>query len=235
MGGKGDWSAIKTVPGQEFIAHSEIRRFRFTAYLPQRKQRIFPEGAKDPVFWAVPLIRGHVLMLLSQARDRALRYAQGVRRDRYLVESNSAIWTVSDGAIRELSGYENQGAFDDPSLCGNMARLAGAELIAAIAGEALANLFAPLFPAPGAPVPREPTKDELERELLEAGRSNPGLRASAWTDSAKIRASTAPDVLARAENYSLDDRTFEQRSADASRARAASAAARRARWAAVEA
>jgi hypothetical protein len=48
-----------------------------------------------------------------------------------------------------------------------------------------------------------------------------------WVDAARIRASTAPDVLARAENYTLDDRTAAQRSADASRAPACALAGQR--------
>ena len=145
----------------------------------------------------------------SGAGDRALHYARGVKGPKFLVDgADGKPFTVPDAAVHGLCELDREGAFDDPRP-GNAARLQGAELLAAIAGEALANLLALLFPAPVPPVSREPTKTEL----LEAGRPDPGLRTSSWVDISAISASTAPDVLARAENYSLDDRTFEQRSA----------------------
>jgi hypothetical protein len=63
-------------------------------------------------------------------------------------------------------------------------------------------------------------------ELLEAGRPGPA-QAPPWVDATRIRASTAPDVLTRAEDYTLDDRTAAERSAHASRARACGLAAQR--------
>jgi hypothetical protein len=51
-----------------------------------------------------------------------------------------------------------------------------------------------------------------------------------WLDPARIRAANARDVLERIERGCGDDRTFEQRSADASRARASVLAAQRVKW-----
>lgn len=97
--------------------------------------------------------------------------------------------------------------------------------MAAIAGEALASLFAPLF---AAPVPRAPTKAKLERELSRGGTTVAWPPCVPWVDCARIRASTAPDVLRRAEDYTFDDRTAAQSSADASWALAAAIAVQRA-------
>jgi hypothetical protein len=113
--------------------------------------------------YAMPLIPRRVLMPLSQARDRALHYARGVKGPKFLVDgADGKPFTVPDAAVWALCDLDREGAFDDPPP-GNAIRLQGAELLAAIAGEALANLFATLFVAP---VPRAPTKAELERELL---------------------------------------------------------------------
>jgi hypothetical protein len=63
-------------------------------------------------------------------------------------------------------------------------------------------------------VSRAPTK----AELIEAGRPDPGLRASSWVDMSAISAAGSRDVLER-EERGCDNRTFEQRSAQASMAR----------------
>jgi hypothetical protein len=137
------WAAVVTALGQEHLAHNECRRFCLTCYLPQRRIRVWPKGATEPVLWAVPLIRGRLLLPLAEARDRALHYARGVRGPEYLVKGpKGRPWTAPDEAVRELSTFEREGAFDDP-LPHNALR--GSELMAAIAGEALAQLFAPLF------------------------------------------------------------------------------------------
>ena len=59
----------------EHVAHTESLRFSLTAYHPQRRVRVWPKGVTEPLLLAVPLIRGHVFVLLAQARDRALYYA----------------------------------------------------------------------------------------------------------------------------------------------------------------
>ena len=60
--------------------------------------------------------------------------------------------------------------------------------------------------------------------------SDPPVSSCApWVDFSRVRASTAHDVLERQER-SWDDRTFEQRSADATRARAVQVAAQRVKW-----
>jgi hypothetical protein len=220
-----NWAGVRVAPAMEFIACQEIRRFCLTCFLPQRRVRVWPKGVTEPFLYATPLIRGRLLMPLAQARDRALHYARGCRGPKFLVDdAEGRPWTVADDAVRELSCFEREGAFDAP-LSGNMARLEGGELLAAVAGEALAHLFAPLFPAPASKPPVLPTKAELEQELLEAGRPASGPPVPPWVDMGAIRASISPEVLARAENYTLDDRTSEQRSADASRARACALAA----------
>jgi hypothetical protein len=224
---KDGWAGIHVAPPMEFAACCEAQRLGLLAYCPQRRVRIWPKGVTEPLMRAYPLFKGCLLAPLSQARDRAWHYARGVRGPKYLVEdAEGRPWTAPDAAVRELCQLERENAFDDP-LPDNAVRLTGCDLLAAIAGEALASLFAPLF---AAPVPRAPTKAELERELLEAGRPTPGTPVSLWVDAARIRASTAPDVLARAENYSLDDRTAAQRSADASRAHVCALAAQPVKW-----
>jgi hypothetical protein len=64
------------------------------------------------------------------------------------------------------------------------------ELVAAIAGEALAGLFAPLFPEPSVPA-------MIEAELVEAGRPAPGWVAPAWLDRSRISAAASRDVVER--------------------------------------
>jgi hypothetical protein len=218
------WAGIHVAPAMELIACCEAQRLGLLAYCPQRRVRIWPKGVTGPLMCAYPLFKGYLFASFNIARDRAWHHVQGVRGPKYLVvDAEGRPWTVEDAAVRELCQLERENAFDDP-LPGNAVRLTGCDLLAAIAGEALASLFAPLF---AAPVPRAPTKAELERELLEAGRPAPGPPVPPWVDAARIRASTAPDVLARAENYTLDDRTAAQRSADASRAPACALAGQR--------
>ena len=219
------WAAIVTAPGQEFLACQEINRFCLTCFLPQRRRRIFLKSAAEPVMYAMPLIPCRVLMPLRLARDRALHYARGVKGPKFLVVgADGRPWTVPDAAVRELSWLDREGVFDDP-LPHNAAQAQGVELITAIANEALANLFAPLFPPPVPPVSREPTK----AELLDAGRPSPNLRTSPWVDQSQISAATSRDVLAAIEN-GRDDRSFVQRSADASAAQAAARAANPIKW-----
>jgi hypothetical protein len=219
------WAAIVTLPGQEFLACQEIRRFCLTCFLPQRRRRIFPKGAAEPLMYAMPFIPRRVLMPLGQARDRAVHYTRGIRGPEYLVKDGEGRpWSVEAAAVRELSSFDREGAFDDPPP-GNAVRLTGCELLAAVAGEALANLFAPLFVAPA---PRGPTKAELERELLEAGRPAPSVSVSPWVDVTQIRAALAKDVLERYER-GCDDRPSWERSADATQARASVMAAQRLR------
>jgi hypothetical protein len=223
---KEGWAGIHVAPAMEFAARCEAQRLGLLAYCPQRRVRIGPKGVAEPLMRAYPLLKGRLLAPLTQVRDRAWHYARGVRGPKYLVEdAEGRPWTAPDEAIRELSHFEREGAFDDP-LPHNTRRLAGGELLAAIAGDALASLFAPLFAPPVPPVSREPTRAELERELIEAGRPGP-VHAPAWVHMGAIRASTAPDVLRRAEDYTLDDRTAAMRSADARHARAVALAIQR--------
>jgi hypothetical protein len=217
---KEGWAGIHVAPAMEFAACQEAQRLGLTVWFPQRRVRIWPKGVTEPLMRAYPLFKGYLLAPLSQARDRAWHYARGVRGPKYLVEdAEGRPWTAPDAAVRELAQIEASGSFDDP-LPHNMARLDGGALLAAVGGEILAQAFAPIFPALVSKPPVLPTKAELERELLEAGRPASGLPVSPWVDMGAIRASTAPDVLRRAEDCSLDDRTSEQRSARASKARA---------------
>jgi hypothetical protein len=190
---KEGWAGIHVAPAMEFAACQEAQRLGLTVWFPQRRVRIWPKGVTEPLMRAYPLFKGYLLAPLSQARDRAWHYARGVRGPKYLVEDAAGRpWTALDEAIRELSHFEREGAFDDP-LPHNAARLSGCELLAAIVGEDLASVFSPLFAAPAAPAM---SKAEFERELLEAGRPSPGPPVPLWVDAARIRASTAPDVLA---------------------------------------
>jgi hypothetical protein len=59
------WAAAVTALGQEHLAHNECRRFCLTCYLPQRRIRVWPKGATELVLWAVPLIRGRLLLPLA--------------------------------------------------------------------------------------------------------------------------------------------------------------------------
>ena len=69
-----------------------------------------------------------------------------------------------------------------------------------------------------------------EVALVDAGGPEPSQApGTPWLDPARIRASVAKDVLARLER-GCDDRTFEQRSADATAARARTRAAQRVKW-----
>jgi hypothetical protein len=86
MRAKEDWVGVRAGFGQEFIAHCEVQRFCLTAYLPQRKQRMWAKGVMEPLLYARPLIRGRLLMPLIEARDRALHYVRGLRGPKFLVE-----------------------------------------------------------------------------------------------------------------------------------------------------
>jgi hypothetical protein len=217
---KEGWAGIHVAPAMELTACCEAQRLGLLAYCPQRRVRIWPKGVTEPLMFGYPLLRGCLLASFNIARDRAWHHVQGVRGPKYLVvDAEGRPWTVEDAAVRELCQLERENAFDDP-LPGNAVRLTGCDLLAAIAGEALASLFAPLFAAPAPPVPLAPTA----AELLEAGRPDPGLRTSPWVDSARVRAAGSRDVLER-EERGCDDRTAAQRSADASRARACALAA----------
>jgi hypothetical protein len=187
------WAAIVTLPGMEFVACQEIRRFCLTCFLPQRRRRIFLKGAAESFMYAMPLIPRRALMPLRQARSRELHYARGVKGPKFLVDGpDGKLFTVPDAAVWTLCDLDRAGAFDDPPP-GNAVRLTGCELLAAIAGETLANLFAPLFPAPAPRVPRTPTK----AELLEAGRPSPDLRVSPWVSP--LSAAASRDVREREE------------------------------------
>jgi hypothetical protein len=111
------WGAIVTLPGGgwEYTAHTEIRRLCLTAWLPQRRARIWRKGAREPLLRATPLIPHRLLMPMSQPRDRALNYARGVAGPKYLVENaDGRPWTAGNDAIKEPSCFEREGAFDDP-------------------------------------------------------------------------------------------------------------------------
>jgi hypothetical protein len=221
---KKGWAGIHVAPAMEFAACCEAQRLGLLAYCPQRRVRIWPKGVTEPLMRAYPLFKGYLLTSFNIARDRAWHHVQGVRGPKYLVvDAEGRPWTVEDAAVRELCQLEREGAFDYPPP-GNAVRLAGCELLAAIAGDALASLFAPLFPPLAPPEPPVPTK----AELLEAGRPDPGLRTSSWVDMSAISASTSPDVLAAIEN-GRDDRSFAQRSA-ASAAQAVARAANPIKW-----
>jgi hypothetical protein len=85
-------------------------------------------------------------MPLRQARSRELHYARGIKGPKFLVDGpDGKLFTVPDAAVWALCELDREGAFDDPPP-GNAVRLTGCELLAAIAGEALASVFAPLFP-----------------------------------------------------------------------------------------
>ena len=179
-------------------------------------------------------------MPLSESRDRAMHFARGVASPRWLVDgADGKPLTVPDLMVRELSAIENAGLLDEP-LGGNMARLQGAELLAAIGSPALAEAFAPLFPAAsvekayknqmaivtheslGEGVPTAPTK----AELLEAGRPSLGHVVSPWVLTERVRAASAKDVRER-EERGADDRPSWEISRHASNARAVVMAARK--------
>jgi hypothetical protein len=176
---EGRRAGIHVAPAMELTACCEAQRLGLLVYCPLRRVRIWPKGVTEPLMYAYALLRGCLLASFNIARDRAWHHVQGVRGPKYLlVDAEGRPWTVEDAAVRELCQLERENAFDDP-LPGNAVRFTGCDLLAAIAGEALASLFAPLF---AASVPRAPTKAELERELLEAGRPTPGTPVPLWVD-----------------------------------------------------
>jgi hypothetical protein len=210
---KEGWAGIHVAPAMELIACCEAQRLGLLVYCPQRRVRLWPKGVTEPLMFAYPLLRGCLLASFNIARDRAWHHVQGVRGPKYLVvDAEGRPWTVEDAAVRELCRLERENAFDDP-LPHNMARLRGYELLAAVAGEALANQFSRLFPEPSVPIVPKAT----EAELLEAGRPGP-VHASAWVNP--LSAAAARDVRDRCER-GLDDRPSWERSADASIALAA--------------
>jgi hypothetical protein len=220
------WAAVVTAPGQEFVAHNECRRFCLTCFLPQRRRRIFLKGATEPLMYAMPLIPRRVLMPLSQARDRALHYARGLKGPKFLVEgTDGKPFTVPDAAVMELCGLDRAGAFDDPPP-GNAIRLTGRELLAAIAGEALAQAFAPIFVVPTRPTPKVSTQAEVEKELIEAGRPSQGQPGPLWVNPLQVSAAASRDVRER----SYDDRSYAQKSAQSSAALAVVRLVKRSRF-----
>jgi hypothetical protein len=218
---KEGWAGIHVAPAMEFAACQEAQRLGLTVWFPQRRVRIWPKGVTEPLMRAYPLFKGYLLAPLSQARDRAWHYPRGVRGPKYLVEDpKGRPWTAPDEAVRELCQLERENAFDDP-LPGNAVRLTGCDLLAAIAGEALTEVFAPLFRSAPENCPKPPSKAELLAPVQ--------IQAPAWVDHSKVSAATSRDVLAAIEN-GRDDRSFAQRSADASAAQAVARAANPIKW-----
>ena len=63
----------------------------------------------------MPLIPRPVLMPLGQARDRAVNYTRGIRGPEYLVKDGEGRpWSVEADAVKELSSFDREGAFDEP-------------------------------------------------------------------------------------------------------------------------
>ena len=137
-----DWAAITVLPAMEYVAFSECQRFGLTCFLPQRRTLWRPAGASSPLLRSVPLLKG-LLIRMSQARDRAIPHAKGIRCPRWLLEDGEGkVSSTPDEAVHRLSYLDREGAFDQ---LGNMARLEGVELLAAVAGEALASVFRRCF------------------------------------------------------------------------------------------
>lgn len=207
-----DWAAIVVLPGQEYVAFSECQRFGLTCFLPQRRTFWRPTGASSPLLRSVPLLKCF-LIRMSQARDRAIPHARGICCPRWLLEDGEGkVWLAPDEAVRRLSYLDREGAFDQPG--GNAARLDGCELMSAVAGEALAETFRPLFAC------REKAVQPLNSF------SKVSIQAPAWINSARVAAANSRDVLER-EERGCDDRPAEVRRAHASKAHAAGVVAQR--------
>jgi hypothetical protein len=136
------WNAVLVV-GDGALAHCEVCRFGLTAFLPRRKTLIRVKSQVEPLTRMVPIIPRAVLMPAAQSRHRGIPYCRGIRRLRWLAEgADGKVLVIPSEAIKALADCERE--FDAP-LSGNLARLSRHQLMAAVLGEEVAAVFAPLF------------------------------------------------------------------------------------------
>jgi hypothetical protein len=213
----GPWCAVATEGGGgEYLAQLDLRRFGILVWLPERRRVVRPKDV-EPFFQFVPLLPRRLLVPLHSARDAAFWHCRGVERPKWLVAGEDGKpLCIPDNAVRELLSLA--GHFDEDRLGGNIRRLKGRELLAAVGGDELAEAFAPLFPKPK--IESHPMRLS-KAELLAPSPTRP---TPSWIQTAHpVSAAESRDVRERAERP--DDRPSWEIAASSSRALAARRAA----------
>jgi hypothetical protein len=110
---RSDWAALLTDPAQEYLAHTELRRFGLEPYLPQLKKRHHTR-AGTYVMRYYPLFPRYLLIPVNSVYDPSVRMARGICKHRHvLADAEGRPWRAPNRVIEAVMVAERSDRFSE--------------------------------------------------------------------------------------------------------------------------
>lgn len=106
------WYAVRTKPGCEYLALTEMQRVGFTVYMPQYRREYRHHRSKMWVTKAFPLFLGYVFTPSKDFKWGALKNCDGVSKDGPLYDVNGKPVPIAGEDIADIKDAEEKGALD---------------------------------------------------------------------------------------------------------------------------
>jgi hypothetical protein len=139
------WCVAVTASKTEYSARVDLARLGLNPYLPSYRRLWTPPGSAMPLVRSYPLFPKHMLLPLSEARQREVRYVRSLKTPLpFLNDCGGRMLTLPGDAVFELWRLEHRGDLDLTTLSGNWVRMTPIDLFLAQSSEQTSELFRPL-------------------------------------------------------------------------------------------